>query len=662
MELLALASLIGWWLALHALVRREAELLLFAVVAAVMAALYLAGLAGCLQAGARTIYWLGLGLVAPGLYWHLQARPELLKGLAAPGPVIFLVGVALFWLRFHDFTYYMWDEFSNWGLMAKEIAAGHGLLGPGTQVSVSDYPPAAALFQYFFLAGGPFKEGATYLAQFVALFAPLTLMYRGLGWRRWGWLGLLLGGQLFFLHLLGQGLVSIYLDTVLGVFFAMAVWAWFSLKSRPAMRAYLLPVIFVLPLLKPIAIIFALAAMGLFGMDALICAWGARKWPASKNLGQSPQWPARWWPTLALLAVLSLAAAASQQSWAVYVSATGLGQLAQASEQISLDQAAKALSAQPGPRAAQVRQQFWLRLAQDPNGNVRARHRLLNILRKKLGAGGGPQDYRLTIPAWCLLSGLLVLGAGWVGRDSLFRLRAGVLWGGLCLGLAAYLFALLLSYIFLFKAYEAGILTCFARYVNSYLLAMCLLGLALLVRAAAGGPKASQTGPQTAVLYWITAGGLAILMVGETPTEGTGPYLHRAAYAPVRAPLRPLVEEVQAHAGPQDPVFIVYQGSKGFEHRVLFYELAPRRGNAWNWSIAGPAFEGDVWSADWTAQRWQKELAKGGFLWVLIARADEPFWRRFGSMFHPGTHRGRHHLFKVTQGPDGLRLVPAPTP
>ncbi len=653
MELFAPLALVGWWLAVHALVRREPELLWFAVVAAVVALLYPAALAGALLPAARALFWAGLLLLIPGIYIHLMRRPELGRRLLAPGPMLLLAGTVLFWLRFHGFTYYMWDEFSNWGLMTKEMVATNALLGPHTLVGVSDYPPGAALLQYFFAANTAYSEGVTYLAQFVLLTAPLGLLFRGITWRRWWWVGLLAGAVLYFLHLLGQGLVSLYVDTVLAVFFAMAVWAWFCLDRDRGLRLFLLPVLAALPLLKPTAVFFALAAAALFALDDLAGAWWRRRREPGAAAGRRA-----WLPGTALVLALALLPLLVWASWGAYTRSHGLAKISAEAEQVGPAQVLAALSPSPKGLAAKVRAGFWQRLFVVPNGNVRARHRLLNLLAARWGGGGDPQAWRLILPAWWLLSGLMFLGAAWLGPGGGPRLRVAAMWGGLSLLLAAYLLLLLLCYIFLFSSLEAEGLYSFSRYANSFLLAMCLLGLALMGNSAAGREAPAAGGRGARIAFWALALALALLMVGETPTVGLGPYLQRAKYAPVRQPLRPLVEMVEAKVPKDQAVYIILQDNKGFEHRVLAFDLAPRRVNSWNWSLGKPYYDGDAWTTDWSPRRWAAELKDKGYGWVLLAKADDAFWSRYGVLFAPGADNRRHRLFKVESRDGRLVLVP----
>lgn len=652
MELFAPLSLVGWWLFAHALLRREPELLWFAVVAAAGAVLYPAALAGALLPAARAVFWAGLLLVIPGLYIHLMRRPDLGRRLLAPGPVLLLAGLVLFWLRFSGFTYYMWDEFSNWGLMTKEILATNALLGPKTLVGVSDYPPGAALFQYFFAANTSYSEGVTYLAQFVLLTAPLGLLFRGLSWRRWWWPGLLAGATLYFLHLLGQGLVSLYVDTVLGVFFAMAVWAWFCLDRDRGLRLFLLPALAFLPLLKPTAIFFALAVAALCALDDLAGGWWRRR---REPLAESG--PHTWLPGAALVLVMALLPLLVWASWGVYARGHGLANISANAEHVKPVQVLAALSPSPTGLAAEVRAGFWQRLFKVPNANVRARHRLLNLICARMGGCGGPRAWRLILPAWWLLSGLLFLGAALLAPRGEARVRMAALWGGLSVLLAAYLLMLLLCYIFLFSDLEARGLYSFFRYANTFLLAMCLLGLALLGREAAGRGAEAGGGRGGRIAFWALAAGLVLLTVGETPTVGLGPYLQKASYAPVRQPLRPLVELVEAKVPRDQAVYVILQDTKGFEHRVLAFDLYPRRTNPWDWSLGKPYYQGDAWTTDWSPRRWAEELRKKDYRWVLLAKADDAFLKRYGGLFAPGSGR-QARLFKVEPGGEGVILTP----
>ena len=131
-------------------------------------ALYLGALAGLLQWTAWGLW--GLGGIA-FVFWCLT---EYRRGNSLATVWVPLVLLILFWWIHADSQFLYWDEYSHWGTYVREMSVTHQLWSAETNASHPEYPPLAALWQYFIILPFGYSEGGVYLAQFILLLAPLT--------------------------------------------------------------------------------------------------------------------------------------------------------------------------------------------------------------------------------------------------------------------------------------------------------------------------------------------------------------------------------------------------------------------------------------------------------------------------------------------------------
>lgn len=181
--LLCLAT-VGLMAVFHEKLRLPGAFCPAAAVCAQILTLYVLALAGLLR-------W-GVGLVAAGglagLAWTLLRRREGLKALLSPGVVCFCVYAAVLWLLNAGTTPDGYDNYSHWALAAKELYLTHALPVPDTLVTMTNYPPAASLYQYLILRLAGFSEGAMLGANGILMGAFLTCGFGACGWKdrtRW---------------------------------------------------------------------------------------------------------------------------------------------------------------------------------------------------------------------------------------------------------------------------------------------------------------------------------------------------------------------------------------------------------------------------------------------------------------------------------------------
>lgn len=267
MELLSLIAIIGLAMGWRQFAGLSSGPALLHACAAAILFLYVGALAGALYPASIALLVIGLGLLVTG---GLHAARN------AAGVPIPLVLLALFclvhWFIHNDSSFFYYDEYSHWGVYLRDMLAHAALWGSDSNAMHPRNLPGASLFQYFFAVNSSRPEGAAFLAQFVLVMSPLMVLWQKLGAKSIGWiLGLLLFMAVCLANF-GHGMVSIYIDHVLGVWFAGLVLNFlYELFDRsPAQLAtYVLPLAAVV-LFKSTGFFYVLALSGIFGLLLLV--------------------------------------------------------------------------------------------------------------------------------------------------------------------------------------------------------------------------------------------------------------------------------------------------------------------------------------------------------------------------------------------------------
>lgn len=644
---LAILSLLGYCLLLARLTQRDAGVYPPVVVAAITMVSYAAALMGVLPWVARVMLLGGVALLAWLLIDHARSCPKgSVASIARPRlPLSRSLGVfaglaALATAICAPAAYWDWDEFSHWGLAAKTLILRHALWDSQSAVAFTDYPPGTALFQYWALSGARFTEGGTMAAQAVFMLAFLIPVLRAPdSWvermpctRQTLWAMALRGAAILLaafsiLNLFGFGWCRLDVDGMLAVVFGstLAAYAASAPGSRWAVGCALAGVS-ILPLLKASGLLFALVGAATIAVDACV---GQVAVCRDRRL-------------LALLVLLMLVPVAVHVTWAAHVEA-----------QADRTCAAVAISGQapdsllPVQRPGVVKE-FGRALVFRRVGN-------LDLLHIRSAAARTPASTRPHLPRWLILSPLVWsallagLAIATVCRyDHPARHRVRRLHIMLAVGLAVYLLGLLLAYLCRFPAHDAIGLASFSRYVGTYVAAWAVFASSLWL-----------SGPEPAIRPWRIGVAAALLggLVWTAARSSVTPLV-----PPLLSPNRQAIRDIAATVATLTPensrIYHIAQGSDGFDHMVIRYELAPRRTQSWGWSLGPASPDGSLRQVDLSPQEWAAGLA--AFDYVLVTRTNPVFLERFGPLFDSLDGIGAHRLFRVAHDSTGvLRLIAA---
>lgn len=195
-------------------------------------ALYVLSLLGLLEYGPHLLVLTG----ALGLVWTLVRKRETLRDLVSPGVAAFCVYAVLLWRLNAGTTPDGFDNYSHWALAAKELYLTHALPGPDTLVTMTNYPPAAPLYQYFVLRLAGFSEGAMLGANGMLMGALLACGFGDCDWKAWRRWSVCVGLMAALTLVIPNCFVNLQVDALLGALaLSMGCLAlWDACRTLPA--------------------------------------------------------------------------------------------------------------------------------------------------------------------------------------------------------------------------------------------------------------------------------------------------------------------------------------------------------------------------------------------------------------------------------------------
>lgn len=665
-------SVLGYAFVLHAGWRRQAELALLAAVSGVVCLMYLFALGGMLREGAWTVFLVGLACALIGLWglWHDRQpdRPKVAEGFLSPGLVLFPVLCWLFVLFFGDATPQLWDEFSHWGVMTREMLATNALPSPFGSIIFKDYPPGTNLLHYWAaVVSGQGGEGPYYLAHFMLLLAPVLALCSRIDWRRPGWLAGAMAMAAAIIVSLSVFVCSLMVDSVLALYLAGGLYLAAGAVVWRKRALLFVPILFALPLVKNTGALFAWTIICLMLINSAVRAvsiWrrdrAQTNRPWREQLAGYHITRGRVVALLLTLALLAAAPLSAQHTWKQHLAGMAIGQSFKTAK-IDLAAVTATFSGQAPERSKLIRDRFWAALGAQSLSNYVNEGR--SILAGLARLTGWPLDRAapgFSLAGWLVLAGLLIL-AGFVRhRDPALRARMIELWILFALFGVIYLGGLVLLYIFSFSEYEGPRLASLARYLNTIVMPMALLAWAWCLPVKDEPEEDQVLSGRRRWVYaaCLVAFGLALLTQAPSPA-GMPRWSARGDASEDRDYVAPLAAVVRKVVPLDKRVFVVYQNTPGRPFHIVRYEIAPRPTNQWFFSLGEPYFDGDVWTEKLSLTDLAKALLQQ-YDYLFLARTDQQFWDLYRPLFAPGTRPYRDVVFKVVPGgAHGVILVPA---
>lgn len=590
------------------------------LVAASLVILWLSawGVAGALRLGGWLLYAACLALGA----WTLGTAKgrEQAKELLSPGFLLFAVGavVLLGYLAVRQPPFSEWDEFATWGPMAKLLKQDNALYTTadvGWWWTTTQFPafPIFSYFSQFFGAFAAWKVFWAYdvlmLAAFGAILAPL----KNKQWRIALPAGVIAVLTPYFFNVffrqvhLNKVYMSAYADLAAGILLGGVLALYYARRGEGAAGLWQpLVALGAVALVKENLFVLALVAAGLMAADQLLFT-KVEKPKAARKIG--------------LFALPFGAALAPYAMWMLHAGWANAQNTQTSGESTSMElgEAAAATVGQvfaqdKTPRFQQAKDLLW-----------NAFFSVKDPVRVSM-AGGGLATFLVITAVFAL--------AVWLAGDKWTRRRTLLGYGVLLGGFVCYQFVLLVSYTYLLYAESATVVFAdYDRYVTPYYTAWFVLGIALLVSAAARAAKRVKWPAKTAVLavscamavlFWVMVP--RGLSVGDYPDDL---YAHQRAEEEQAGRIADVLPEGAR-------VFFVCQGGDGGEWFRYHYYLLPNvldYSGGGGVSLAPPGYGIEGEAETMSADELEEYLQESGCEYILILRLDDVFVQGYGELF-----------------------------
>ena len=263
MELLSLIAVIGLSMGWRQYFGLSSGPALLHACASAILFLYVGALAGLLLPAGVALLLIGIGLLLASSFHAFKNRSD------TPLPIVILAALALlYWLVHGDSSLFYYDEYSHWGVYLRDMLSDNDLWGSDSNAMHPRNLPGASLFQYFFAMFSNRPEGAAFLAQFVLVMSPLMVLWERLSVKSAGWILGLLAFITVAVANFGHGFTSIYIDHVLGVWFAGTLLSFLyehGRRSQAQLATFALPLAAIV-LFKSTGFFYVLALSGIIGL------------------------------------------------------------------------------------------------------------------------------------------------------------------------------------------------------------------------------------------------------------------------------------------------------------------------------------------------------------------------------------------------------------
>ncbi len=591
--------------------------------------LYVCGLFNALRAGVFGVW--AIGLVAAVLCaflffreWTLgKNRPPLAVTPAFAVFICFIVFSALFT---HNRALVVWDEFSHWALVVKNMFYLNAFgTAAGSSVVFRSYPPSIALIEYYFTRSvNQFSEPALFFSKDVLTITLLMPLFRFCRWKNPVRL-LLLCVVAFCLPLVEYPYyyTTVIVDGVLGLLFAFVLTAYCMSGQKDAfLFATLALALFVLTAAKPSG--FGLAIISV----CIICADLIGR--ACKTALPVPSGP-KWRP-FAGLALLLAAVLFGKFSWTLHC------RLADAAEYW------------------QTASISWSGLSQlAHNVQPYQKQTVFNFYNRLFEPGDHYYAIKLSPLLWVFAILPPAIGCRHLMRDDAPAQKSFTV----CIaGLVAFYFVwlggLLVMYLFLFHPVEAQQLASFNRYVSTFQLgALCFIA-AMLIKTLFQDKRRFSTAALAILLCVLSFGFSYQDAVDATVLSMRTNRLSREK----RSAYQLSGDVVRALNADTDSVCYVSQERKvegveysGYSYYMARYDLTPiavDRIESWSYGPE-PKFAGDCWTKDLSGAEFSNRLLHAGYTHVYVGHVDAYLLEAFGDVFGGAQNIRENTLYRVVR-------------
>lgn len=574
--------------------------------------LFISGILFNLKVGFYLIIGISVLLFIFNIVSIIRKKNLLKSNILTIGLFIFIILFILLELSNNGRMLFSWDEFSHWGLVAKNMYYFNDFaLGENSTLLFKTYLSGIALYQYFLLnVAGNFDESILYLGINILTLSMLIPIFKKFNNLKNIGIYLILFiilsiPTLFF----GAVYSTLYMDALLGLTFAYLLYTYYINYNDVFLPFNYLNLIcgfMMLIFIKHTGLIFALIAFLIILIDNLFFRQKFKLkinyiWHNSKKV------------FLAFLLSLFV-----KLIWILKLNSYNI----------------------VNPEGSFISKLLNFFPITDGDYRVDVFYNFSQALffEKLTNSNYISLTYIVAIFCFFTLSYLLIKKIKTIKEQKAYNnLLILILIGAI--GYAAFI---LLSYLTIFSEYEAVRLASYTRYLNTYLLGMFVLIIILLIEFYSYN-KASLNN-----FLVITFLIISILINYETLTKTIlfKPAINQTIN--FRNSYNEFIRITSDCVGENDILYFVSTNDSGLDYYVTKYDITPKKMNisGFGWSIGEKYDENDIWTLNITPEEWKNDLLSN-YDFVYLYDIDEKFISRYGTLFKEKNNIDDNQLYKI---------------
>lgn len=586
--------------------------------------LFLTGVFISLEVGFYLIIFLNIILFVYNIINILKNKNIIKTNILTVGLYLFLISCLFFiWITYGK-TASMWDEFSHWALVVKNMYGLNNFgIGIDGTVIAKNYLSGTSLFQYFAtkISGG-FNESLLYFSMDLMVISFILPMFKNIKEHK------MISPYLIFLFVLfiptifyPDIYITLYVDAILGIAFSYALYS-FLLNYNDGLNKFnlinlsasLLMIVFI----KEIGLVLAFLVFVIILFDNLFIR-NKFKFNIKKIWNENK---------LILLTFLPLIIV--KITWIVYMSSYSVN--SQLHNNSLFDVMKNLLFGNITQTYLDVGSNFIRSLFFHPLVDSSY---LTTTFISSIGI--------FIVSSYILITNLKKgkLKSSYISSNFL-----------IVLGALGYAFLLLLSYLSIFYGYEAERLASFQRYISTYSLGMFLLVIAQILNSFSLENKKLNTFLIIlfiALIYFGNHAAFINTIFSRTSVSNSNE---------VRQNYRIFKDQINEYVESNKRVYFISTNDNGFDYWVARYEITPKKMNLnYGWSIGNQYDEKDIWTIFKTKDEWKYELFKD-YDYVYLFDIDESFISQYGGLFNNSIEDNQlYKINKVTSNEPILEIV-----
>jgi len=644
------------------LLRRKLAETVFLAVFTVTGVLYCFGFInrqGCLLYGIYSIIIISFVCVLFLLYVYIKHRQNFRDVEPLKGCVIYASFLAFSLFFNYGVRFTGWDEFANWGIRLKHlyfINAFATVESPKFDLLFKAYLPGTSIFQYFFLKfSNKFTEYYSYIGMNIMYLSLVMPFIKNIFSKKQCIKVFVLTAVFIMIPLTVSRIFysDLYVDTILGAFFGFSLLYYFAYEYEKSLYGIMMvsAAVFMLTITKDMGFLFSLIVIAVMAVDIIFYK---RTW--IKKILYKEAGAVHKLKNILLLIFPLFSSLFAKIAWSNLLNRSNIQTLWNV------------------PTGNELYKFFFGPLEQYQE---ETRYKFfLAMFRLKI------PYINVSIVSFSIIITIVILFLSLIS-DRKIRVRriitSAVL---LVMGLFAYLFVLILLYMFSFDPYEAVNLASYDRYIHQYIIAMMLFVIifyiieqseqkinfselkAMFATKEFTRRKAIFTAGKY-FLYILISVVLFIALINTTSGKliSIDAFVYRITHFGYSDP-RPtavFVEKWKPYFEKDDPLIII-QGDQGYWYYVMQYDLVPyskvanghdRR----DYSISTiPYYQNDQWTLIITPEEWENSVLTSNVKLLYTLIIDQNFVNSYGHFFQNGVQQDMCYYVQNERG--HLILVP----